>query len=427
MSFKSSLLSRKIEFVKGVGESRAKLLGQELGVRTVADLLEIFPFRYDDRTQFRTISSAVVGESIQLKGKLVNLTKHKMRRGSRLNGLFKDETGIIDLTWFQGVKWITDKLVEGREYTLYGKVSNYKGKKTIAHPEMEPLSNKSSQLEFLPVYPSTEKLNARWLGMRSRRSIIQNILNQATKHDFPETLSDELLSKLKLCTRYEAYKWIHFPSNHQQAQAASNRFKFEELFFMQLRILQIKIIRQRKLKGLEFSKVGDHVHRFYKEKLPFELTNAQKKVIKEIRSDLGGGIQMNRLLQGDVGSGKTMVAIMAMLIALDNGYQSCLLAPTEILAQQHYKGITEFLLGLGVRVAFLSGSVKGQKRGRYKLHERIRTELRLENELHEELDELADEYAYHNRSAVVHILLEDGIKRVKKGKLNLAKAIHRRL
>ena len=356
------MLSRKIEFVKGVGESRAKLLKEELGVRTVADLLDLYPFRYDDRSQFQTIDEVRPGDTVQLRGKLVNLTKHKMRRGQRLNGLFKDKTGIIDLTWFQGVKWITDKLVEGREYTLYGKVSNFKGKKTIAHPEMEPLDKQSTQFEFLPVYASTEKLNSRWLGVRTRRNILQNIFSQAKSADFPETLTQELMGSLKLCSRFQAYKWIHFPSNSEQIKAASNRFKFEELFFMQLRILQIKLLRERKLLGLKFESVGTYVNRFYKEKLPFELTNAQKRVIKEIRADLGGGIQMNRLLQGDVGSGKTMVAIMAMLIALDNGYQSCLLAPTEILAQQHYKGITDYLHGLGIRVAFLSGSVKGQRR-----------------------------------------------------------------
>ncbi len=360
---RSNILAQRIEFIKGVGEAKAKVFAAELGVRTVEDMLQVFPFRYDDRSRFGLIKDARNGDAVQLKGILISLGRVRMKRGSRLKGAFKDPSGIVELTWFQGAKWLEETLQIGTEYVLYGKVKVYQGQKTIAHPEMETLAKSQQQSAFLPVYPSTTVLDKKNVGQRSRRNIVMRIFESLTKEDFPEVLPTSIAEKLRLCHRYYAYKWIHFPENEEQRQQASNRLKFEELFFLQLRILQTKKQREQKFKGFVFEKVGDYFNRFYKEKLSFALTGAQKRVMKEIRYDLGSEVQMNRLLQGDVGSGKTIVALMSMLIALDNGYQACLLAPTEILAQQHFLSISESLKGIGVQCAFLSGSVKGKTRG----------------------------------------------------------------
>ena len=362
MSTGNSPLKQKIEFVKGVGTNRAQTLKDELGIQTVEDFINIFPFRYDDRSHFALLKDVRNGDSVQLKGTLVSLEKVKGRSRGRLVGLFKDPSGIIELTWFQGVKWISESLQPGNEYVLFGKVNIYKGKRSIPHPEMELASKAQEQSAFLPVYSSTEVLNRKGLGIRSRRNILINIFKILRPENFPEILPIRFAEILNICSRYEAYKWIHFPENEQQRAHASNRLKFEELFFLQLRILQVKKLRELKLKGLVFETVGENFNRFYKEKLPFALTNAQKRVIKEIRHDMGRQIQMNRLLQGDVGSGKTVVALMSMLIALDNNYQACMLAPTEILAQQHFKSLSESVKGLGIQIGFLSGSVKGKVR-----------------------------------------------------------------
>lgn len=358
----SSPLNQKIEFVKGVGSSRAEVLFQELGVRTVEDFINIFPFRYDDRSEFVLIKDVRHGDSVQLKGTLISLEKVRGRNRSRLTGMFKDASGLIELTWFQGVKWISETLQVNCEYVLYGKVNIYRGKRSIPHPEMELATKAENQSAYLPVYASTETLGRKNLGIRTRRNILMNIFEILGPQHFPEILPGELLRILKLCNRYEAYTWIHFPENEHERGHASNRLKFEELFFLQLRILQVKKSREQKLRGLVFEKVGNYFNRFYREKLNFELTGAQKRVIKEIRNDLGSQIQMNRLLQGDVGSGKTVVALMSMLIAIDNGYQACILAPTEILAQQHFQSISDSVRGLGIQVGFLSGSVKGRTR-----------------------------------------------------------------
>ncbi len=362
MAVSHNPLKQKIEFVKGVGEARAVLLKKELGVGSIEDLIGIFPFRYDDRSVFSLLKDVRGGDSVQLKGTLVSLNKVKGRGRTRLAGLFKDPSGLIELTWFQGAKWIADTLKIDHEYILFGKVNVYRGKRTIPHPEMELASKAEKQSAFLPVYASTEALTKKNIGMRARRKIVQNIFNILRPEHFPEVLPPKVMEVLKLCSPYQAYRWIHFPQNETERSHAANRLKFEELFFLQLRILQVKKQREQKLKGLIFSTVGDYFNRFYKEKLPFELTGAQKRVVKEIRADMGSNIQMNRLLQGDVGSGKTIVALMSMLIAIDNGYQACLLAPTEILAQQHFQSITESLKGLGLHIAFLSGSVKGKVR-----------------------------------------------------------------
>ncbi len=362
MSRPDRILSRKIEFVKGVGESRAKLLFSELGVRTVEDLLQIFPFRYDDRSVYHLIKDVQDGDYVQLKGEVLSLEKVKGKYKNRLRGTFKDGSGFLELTWFQGAKWIVDQIKLNTEYVLYGKVKIYKGVKSIAHPELELASDHQSKSSYLPVYASTEKLNSRGLNMKARRNIVLNILQQLSEKVLPETLPVDVVTQLKLCSRLQSYQWIHFPETNDAIASATNRLKFEELYFLQLKILQQKRIRESKLIGINFDTIGRHFNKFYYEKLEFELTDAQKRVIKEIRADMGRGIQMNRLLQGDVGSGKTIVALMSMLIAIDNGYQTCMLAPTEILAQQHYQSISESVQGLGVQVAFLSGSVKGKTR-----------------------------------------------------------------
>lgn len=359
---KSHYLAQRIEFIRGVGETRSKVLALELQVYTVEDMLNVFPFRYDDRSIFGLIKDVRHGDAVQLKGLLIALNRVKINRGYRLKGSFKDTSGIIELTWFQSVKQIEETLQVGGEYVLYGKVKVYGNNMSIVHPEMESLARSQQQSAYLPVYASTATLDKKNIGQRTRRNILLKIFEGLKASDLPEVLTSTLVATLKLCSRYDAYRWIHFPDNEDQRQQASNRLKFEELFFLQLKILQTKKLRESQYKGFVFEKVGKHFNRFYQEKLPFVLTNAQKRVVKEIRYDVGSGVQMNRLLQGDVGSGKTIVALMAMLIAIDNGYQAALLAPTEILAQQHYLSISESVKGIGIQCAFLSGSVKGKTR-----------------------------------------------------------------
>ena len=359
----SSYLNTKIEFLKGVGPVRAELLSEELGIRTILDLLNHFPFRYVDRTKFHLIKDAKDGDTVQLRGKIIEREKIKGRnRRYRLTALFKDSSGFLELTWFQGVKWIEEIIKEDVEYIAYGAVNIYKGKKTIAHPELEETSQSRSPQSLQPVYHSTEKLNARGLDSKGQRKLVKTALSGLSQKDLRENLSGQLIKLLKLCDRYQAYQWIHFPLSNRELKIASNRIKFEELFFLQLRLLQMKKHRQLNLAGFVFEKVGDYFYNFYNKNLAFELTNAQKKVLKEIRADLRKGSQMNRLLQGDVGSGKTIVALMSMLMALDNDYQACIMAPTEILAQQHYTSISASMKGLGIQTAFLSGSVKGKTR-----------------------------------------------------------------
>jgi len=355
-------LQLRLEYIKSVGENRAVTLKKELGASSVYDFLSIFPFRYDDRSIFTLVKDARHGESVQLKGILISLDVSKFKKRTRLKGLFKDSSGLIELTWFQGAKWIAESLKTNEEYVLYGKVNVYGGKRSIPHPEMESAAKAAKQSAFLPVYSSTAILDKKSIGQRTRRRILQNIFAIVKEEDFVEVLPPSVANGLKLCSRYQAYKWIHFPQHEEERRHASNRLKFEELFFLQLKILQSKTLREKNLKGIVFEKVGNYFGRFYNEKLGFELTGAQKRVIKEIRGDIGSGRQMNRLLQGDVGSGKTIVALMSMLIAIDNGYQACLLAPTQILAQQHFQSISESLKGLGIQCAFLSGSVKGKVR-----------------------------------------------------------------
>lgn len=366
-----SVLDSPIEYLKGVGPTKAKVLQEELGVRVFRDLLFLYPFRYIDKTQFHDIGTLTeeIGE-VQVKGILRRLTVQGQGRKQRLVGVIRDPTGAIEIVWFKGIKWIEDSLDVGKEYVIYGKVSAFGNRISMAHPEVEELkaANAQAAMTFAPVYSSTEKLNAKGLDVKARRQLIQRIFGKLKPTDIPETLPDYLVQRFKFPSRFSTLMQIHFPENPDQLNAATNRLKFEELFFLQLRLLQVRNSR-RALRGYQFESVGAYFHQFYQEKIPFELTDAQKRVIKEIRRDLGLGQQMNRLLQGDVGSGKTMVGLMTMLIALDNNFQACLLAPTEILAQQHFLSITEYLEGMEVEVGFLSGSVKG--RARKDLFERL--------------------------------------------------------
>lgn len=362
----NDILLSSIEFLKGVGPKRAESLKKELGIKYFKDLLYHFPFRYVDRTHFIQIKDILVdGLTVQVRGVLFDkeVLKGKNKR-DRLEATIKDSTGFIELLWFQGVKWMNSSLEEGKEYIVFGKVGMSYGKKTIVHPEIELVSKEAMNRNVVlsPVYSSTEKLTASGLSSRNISKLTYNLLLKIKDESIIETLPDYILSKLSLIPLKPALFKIHFPKNEDELNKAVKRLKFEELFFLQLRLLFNKISRKSRIKGYTFGKVGDYFNKFYKTKLSFELTDAQKRVIKEIRKDLGSGVHMNRLLQGDVGSGKTIVALMTILIALDNGYQACIMAPTEILAQQHFLSIDKMVQGLGINVGFLSGSVKGKKR-----------------------------------------------------------------
>ena len=387
-------LDSAIEYLKGVGPSRAETLKKELGIFTFGDLLYHFPFRYIDRTRFHRIRDAQTdGEQVQFRGILRRLETLGEGRARRLVGTLRDETGAIELIWFQGIHWLEKNLQVGKEYIVFGRLSEFNGRVNIAHPEMEETSPPSplskgeggaiasegaspSPLErgpggearsrpakhFDPVYPSTDKLVQKGLDARGLRKLTRTLLDTLSAAELPETLPDHLLQAYRLHARWEAMQKIHFPETQAELDAATRRLKFEELFFLQLRLLQIRTRRKDASRGFVFDKIGDFFNRFYQEKLPFELTGAQKRVVREIRTDLASGRQMNRLVQGDVGSGKTVVALMSMLMALDNGHQACLMAPTEILAQQHFTNLTELLGDLGVNIGFLTGNVKGKKR-----------------------------------------------------------------
>lgn len=360
-----SFLIQDIEFLKGVGPVRGEALRSELGVKCPMDLLQQYPFRYIDKTKVQLINELKADGDIALvKGQLITLEKIKGKNNRhRLSALIKDSSGFLELVWFQKIKMLEEILKEGKEYIIYGKVNVFGGKASIAHPEMEEFQNDVALHQtFDPVYSSTEKLDGLGLDAKGRRKLVKNILEKVSPADFPENLPDEIVARLKLPTRFETIHWVHFPKDEAQKMLAHNRIKFEEFFFLQIQMLFTKATRKLTLKGEIFENVGPIFNTFYSKHLPFELTNAQKRVIKEIRSDVGGGKQMNRLLQGDVGSGKTIVALLSMLLAIDNGYQTCLVAPTEILAQQHYATISNQLKEMDVKVAFLSGSIKGKPR-----------------------------------------------------------------
>ena len=359
------MLDRPIEYLKGIGPQRAEVLKKELNIFLYKDLLTYFPFRYVDRTKFHTISEAADEMPfIQLRGFLLKMELIGQKNTKRLVVLFKDNTGIIELVWFKSYNWVSKQLKLGSEYIVFGKPSLFNGKFNIPHPEISVITEDllKQQSAFQSVYNSTEKLKLFGLDSEGIRKAQRNLLIQLQITDIQENLSNELINDYHLMSRFEAFKFIHFPNSNKQIKEATLRLKFEELFYIQLRLLKINKIRANTVKGFVFSKVGILFNDFFKLHLPFELTNAQKRVIKEIRLDMGSGRQMNRLLQGDVGSGKTLVALMSMLLALDNDFQTCLMAPTEILAQQHFETFKHFLKSINIKVALLTGSSKIKNR-----------------------------------------------------------------
>ncbi len=359
-----TFLETPIEYLKGVGPARADVLKKELHIFTFGELLSFFPFRYIDRSKILQIAEVKDDVAyVQVRGKITDVEIIGSQRVKRLIATLTDDSGDLELIWFQGIKWIADKVKPGTEYIAFGKPSWFNGHLTIAHPDLELPNEYISSVSnnFRPLYSSTEKLKSRGLDSRGISRLIRTLI-QSDRFYIPENLNTEILSSLKLINRQEAFINIHFPANHEILRKAQARLKFEELFYIQLRLLKQKFQRTRKQSGHKFSVVGAYLNNFYYHYLTFELTNAQKRVIKEIRGDLGSGKQMNRLLQGDVGSGKTLVALMTILIALDNNFQACLMAPTEILAQQHYQNISKMLSELNVHVELLTGSTKAKKR-----------------------------------------------------------------
>ncbi len=366
-----TFLETPIEYLKGVGPARAQLLQRELEVFTYEDMLMHFPFRYVDRSQISTISQiSVESPYVVLKGIINNVHSVNSGRTARLSALFSDGTGTLELVWFQGVKWVMDSLKPNAEYVVMGRPSLYNGHINIAHPDLELVQygDQPSSHLYIPVYPSTEKLKAKGLSSKGISKLTESILRQG-EGKIPEVLPLNVIQHYHLPSREEALRMIHFPTNSREMSIATQRMKFEELFMLQLDYQYAKYQRRNVSQGRVFGIVGEKFNRFYSEKLPFELTGAQKRVIKEIRADMKSGHQMNRLLQGDVGSGKTLVALLCMLIAIDNGCQACLMAPTEILANQHYATISRFLEGLDVNVELLTGSLKPSQK------KKIRTRL----------------------------------------------------
>jgi ATP-dependent DNA helicase RecG len=359
----SDLLSTPIEYLKSVGPQRGAILRKEAGIFTFGDLLTYYPFRYVDKTSFQRISDIVHLEGfVQLKGKITSIREVATGRIKRLEARLEDGSGSIDLVWFKGAKWIKPKIASLPEVIVYGKPKQFGPKVNIAHPEMEILTGKEEVSGGLQaIYHSGEKLQLLGFTTKGIENIIAQLLPQL-KNQIEETLPQRILGELNMIGKEKAMIEIHAPQSQELAQRAQFRLKFEELFFLQLELLLRKQITQKKLKGIRLTKVGDVFNDFYNKHLPYQLTGAQKKVIKEIRTDLASGMHMNRLLQGDVGSGKTLVALMVMLIAIDNGHQACIMAPTEILATQHYNTICEFLKDMNVKVELLTGSTKQSKR-----------------------------------------------------------------
>lgn len=360
-----NLLETPIEYLKGVGPHRGDLLRKELSIHKYSDLLNLFPNRYIDRTRYYKINELQNNNSeVQIIGKIVHLKTIEQGKGkSRLVATFADETGQMELVWFQGQKWIRDSIKINIPYVIFGKVTQFGAVYNMAHPEMELLEEHKASLRsaMQPVYPSTEKLANKGISNKVINKMMQQLFVE-TQALFSENLPDYLIEELKLIPKNAALFNIHFPKSQDLLAKAQFRLKFEELFFIQLQLITKNLIRKHKIKGVAFEKVGDHFTDFYNNHLPFELTNAQKRVLKEIRNDLGSNAQMNRLLQGDVGSGKTIVALMCMLLAKDNGFQSCLMAPTEILANQHFNGITELAQKLNLNIKLLTGSSKTAER-----------------------------------------------------------------
>ncbi len=360
----ANFLQTPITYLKGVGPHRAQILQSELGIGTYQDLLNLYPNRYIDKTQYYKIGQLQRNNAdVQIVGKIIHLKTIEQKKGKRLTATFIDDTGEMELVWFRGQKWIRENLKLNTPYVIFGRCNWYNGKFSMPHPEMELLAEheKGLKIAMQPIYPSTEKLGNSGITNRVINKLQQQLFIE-TKGRFRETLSDRLVHELKLISKSEALFNIHFPKNQAFLAKAQFRLKFEELFYIQLQLISKKMLRKQKIRGFNFDQVGERFNDFYTNHLPFKLTNAQKRVIKEIRADLGSNAQMNRLLQGDVGSGKTIVALMIMLLAIDNDFQACLMAPTEILANQHYNGIKGLLDGTGVRIALLTGSTKKSER-----------------------------------------------------------------
>ena len=357
------LTTRDIKYLSGVGPQKAAVLNKELEIYSLHDLLYYFPYKYVDRSRIYYIHE-IDGNMpyIQLKGKILGFETFGEGRQRRLLAHFSDGTGVVDLVWFQGIKYVTNKYKLHEEYIVFGKPTVFNGRINVAHPDIDsPADLKLSSMGLQPFYNTTEKMKRSFLNSHAIEKMMATVIGQI-QEPLSETLSPKLIADHHLMSLTDALRNIHFPSNPELLRKAQYRLKFEELFYVQLNILRYAKDRQRKYRGYVFETVGEIFNTFYSKNLPFELTGAQKRVLREIRQDVGCGKQMNRLLQGDVGSGKTLVALMSMLMALDNGFQACMMAPTEILANQHYDTIRELLFGMDVRVELLTGSVKGKKR-----------------------------------------------------------------
>jgi ATP-dependent DNA helicase RecG len=365
----SEFLQQDIKFLPGVGPQRAELLKKELKIFTFDDLLYYFPYKYIDRTKFYKIAEVTSTMSyIQLKGSIIRFETSGEGLKQRLIAHFRDESGVMELLWFQGIKWVKENIRPNIEYVVFGKPSVFGGKLNIVHPELEPLENKPiTSGVFQAFYNTSEAMKKKFMTSKALNKFQSN-LSAVIEGKIYESLPPALISKLKLMPLQVALRQVHFPENPNLLKTAIFRLKFEELFFIQLKILSLKHQREGSFKGFIFSQVGYNLNTFFNNHLPFELTNAQKKVIKEIRKDMGSGKQMNRLLQGDVGSGKTLVALMTALIAFDNGFQVSLMAPTEILAIQHYHSIKKMTDGLGIKIALLTGSTRKAKRDEIHQH-----------------------------------------------------------
>lgn len=368
----SDLSTRDIKFLPGVGPKKAELFNKELKIFSFEDLLYYFPYKYIDRSRTYKIKE-IDGNMpyIQLRGEILNFETQGEGKGRRLIARFSDGTGIIELVWFKGIKFIIEKYKPGVEYTLFGKPTRFGSKFNIAHPEIDPIDDIIDKAPGLQAYYSTtEKMKSHFLNSKAIQKIMYNLW-KSINGPLPETLPAQVIARSQVIYLTEAIQNIHFPQSPDLLRRAQFRLKFEELFYLQLNILRFTRQRQKKLGGFRFDHIGDYFNNFYHQCLPFELTNAQKRVLREIRADVGSGKQMNRLLQGDVGSGKTLVALMSMLMAVDNGFQACLMAPTEILASQHYESISELVAPIGIHVELLTGSTR--KRERERIHEGLLT------------------------------------------------------
>ena len=364
-------MQTEIAYLKGVGPERARLLKEELNIKTFQDLLHFFPNRYIDRSRFHPINQLPnTNAEVQIKGVITSIEYVQQKRGKRMVAHFQDETGSMQLVWFRGYQWLRDSMRLNQPYVIFGRINWFKGQASMPHPEMEleHVFQQGVKAAFYPIYPSSEKLINKGVSQRVIQKLVASLLQQK-EGEFSETLPSYLLNHFKLISKKEALHQVHYPSTQNLLSRAQMRLKFEEFFYMQLQLILKNHQRKQKIKGHVFAAVGSVFRNFFDNHLPFTLTEAQKRVVKEIRTDLGTGRQMNRLLQGDVGSGKTIVALLSMLIAIDNGFQGTLVAPTEILAQQHYHSLKSLLEGTGIHCALLTGS--SSKKERIVLHQAL--------------------------------------------------------